>query len=127
MRNTTTRRAAVAALGLCCGAAIAVPSAALAASGHAAAKQHGKGFYLANQNGTEKVTSVYGPAGSVVDPNGNRHVVSLEPSANATGNQGHIVYSTRANESNKWKSHRVPGLRPLDGMQLQLGLSGDQR
>lgn len=129
MSTTTSRRARVAALGLCCGAAIAVPSGALAASNHhgAAAKHpHGKGFYVADQQKTLKVTSNLEPAALVEDGIGNRHIVTFARSASASGNQGHIVYYTRVSgKHTKWKSHNVPGLRPLDGVQVQTGLSAN--
>lgn len=131
MWNTRTRRTAAVVLGLGCGAFAAGPTGAFAAPHHhsAASKHpHGKGFYVADQKKTLKVTSSVSPSALVEDQDGNRHVVTVAKSASASGNQGHIVYYTRpSGRHTKWKAHQVPGLRPLDGIQVQDGLSADGR
>jgi hypothetical protein len=131
MWSTRTSRIAVAAVGLGCGAFVAAPTGAFAAAHHhsAASKHlHGKGFYVADQQKTLKVTSSVAPSALVEDSDGTRHVVTVAKAPSVGGNQGHIVYYTRQHgRHTKWKSHKVPGLRPLDGIQLQEGLSSDGR
>jgi hypothetical protein len=127
MWSSKGRRAAAAVIGIGCVTVATGTTGAVAAphSHGATTKHHPKGFYVATQKSTMRVTPTTAPAGVVDDPSGTAHVVTIAKSA-ADSTQGHIVYYTHAH-GQKWKSHKVPGTRPIANMSLQEGLSTDAR
>jgi hypothetical protein len=136
MWDTTTRRGAAVLLSLGCAVATAQTGALAAPHHHAGAGGHHKpnpkhhkvkkGFYVADQKSSARVTSSLAPAAVIDDSAGITHVVTTIKSPSGSGDQGRIVYYSRDKGATKWRSHAVPGLRPLaGGIKVQAGLSTD--
>jgi hypothetical protein len=124
MRSTRVR--SITALLACigCGLFVSAPIGALAApkaQSAASAKSHPVGFFITGQG---LITKGNTPAALVRDSNGGEHVVTSVQSKTASGDQGHLVYLTKAPGTTKWISHTIPGLRPMaGGIQVEEHLS----
>jgi hypothetical protein len=88
------------------------------ADDHAALKprKHASGFFVTGQG---RVTTGTAPTAFVRDFRGGEHLVTTKRDPAAAGNQGHVLYLTRQPGAKRWTTRVLPGLRPLNGIQLE--------
>jgi hypothetical protein len=120
----TTFTTLVAALG--CGLLVASPVAGLASAvpSRAVAKPaaHPAGFFV---TGKGRVAATSSSGALVRDSHGGEHVVTTRRALAASGDRGHVIYSTRQPGAKHWTTHELPGLRPMGRINIEAHLTWD--